>query len=190
MQGIRAQHQARANTVSEDYSVATDGFSSRGPSSPDPASAFLHNAYFTSYWQDGTFDLEAGCVPWTYARDDKMLSWIPSSFFGSKLEQKIRNPGSSDAIGYSMRPTNTIVDFLWRFFFDVYLLLVSILVPQSTRTALRSTSCHYLAQHNTALTACHISNQVAGHVVVRSTHNYWSLLSSCTRLLWASKHAL
>lgn len=122
----RAQRHPAAST---ETSLSADELCSRTTSSSEQSS--VSHSYQSSYWKDDVFDLEAGCVPWTYARDDRLFSWLPATLFGSKMEQKARNPGSCDSIGYGIRSESPLVGFAWRFsFFFIYCWMISAFHPQ------------------------------------------------------------
>ncbi|KAK2601628.1 hypothetical protein QQS21_004863, partial [Conoideocrella luteorostrata] len=100
----RVRRKARTDPTPEDFFYTSDNLSTHGCSSSDlPSSLFDHQDI--SNWRKSARDLEAGCVSWSYYRDDGLLSWIRSTlldsdtFFGSKIDLKLRNPGSSDVIG-------------------------------------------------------------------------------------------
>ncbi|QUC16620.1 uncharacterized protein UV8b_00861 [Ustilaginoidea virens] len=98
----------------DDFSAAGDVLSRSFPS-PNSSSPFLNSSYFSSHWLDDALDLEAGCVSWTSNHDGRLLSWLPSALFGSRIEEKLRNPGSCDSIGYSVKPGSAGYSFAWRF---------------------------------------------------------------------------
>lgn len=93
-------------------------------SPPPPSSTSLPRI---PYWQQDAIDLEAGCVPWAYARDSRPVKWPPRSWLSSRLERKAREPAACDAIDYDMRPRSPMLGFLVRLLlFFLYCLFLSL----------------------------------------------------------------
>ena len=105
--------------ASSAYSPRTKPPFQLGASSPE---AFCSKS---SYNVD-EIDVEAACDAWTHVPDERVPPWLRWRPFGSKLQQKARNPSARGVISYSIRNGFIWKGFLLRWaFFLVYCVFIS-----------------------------------------------------------------